>query len=240
MEYHPEHNQEKTAPEETAAEFEIQNELETRRELEKRRRFEKIFEDLRLAYLEETRRDSLTGAYNRKGLEEGFLAMKARLARKDEERREGQIPCLTLMLLDVDNFKAINDTHGHLEGDAALKILVEKLSESIREGDIIARYGGEEFVLLFPGATKEEVLLRFGKDDSKDKPASFSFNIENEKEKVFSVSVSGAVTEYDSEEDFEKCVGRADKGLYFAKRNGKNMIIDEEELEDRSTNEEAA
>ncbi|NTV12217.1 MAG: diguanylate cyclase, partial [Zoogloea sp.] len=96
------------------------------------------------------RLDALTGALNRKGLDE---AMEREIARA---RRQGSSLCLAL--LDVDNFKRINDRHGHHAGDDALRHLARVIRDTLRPQDIVARYGGEEFVVLLPDTEQPEAV----------------------------------------------------------------------------------
>ena len=91
--------------------------------------------------------DPLTGCLNRRGFEQVLGQTVAAASRRGGE--------LSLLAIDIDHFKAINDTSGHLAGDAVLRELVEVLMRSSRGGDVVARVGGEEFVILLPDADNE-------------------------------------------------------------------------------------
>ena len=97
--------------------------------------------------------DLVTGLKNRRGFEEAFAQELDRVNR-------GQSKGGIMVLIDLDNFKAINDTHSHLAGDAALKLVGEALMQEIRTMDTAARLGGDEFVLLLSNARKEDILAR--------------------------------------------------------------------------------
>lgn len=96
------------------------------------------------------REDQLTGAFNRRGLAEHF--------QREISRAERTGAPLSLALLDVDNFKQLNDKYGHLAGDDALKYLVDTIKHSLRPADIVARFGGEEFVILMPDTPEDEAV----------------------------------------------------------------------------------
>ena len=124
---------------------------------------------------------------------------------------------LAIGLLDVDNFKKLNDQMGHQTGDEALKFLARRVGECLRPVDVVARYGGEEFVVLLPDTPAEEgqqVLTRLQRTLS----AEF---FTHEDKKVF-ITFSAGVTSYRLGEAIEAALERADVGLYEAKRTGKN------------------
>jgi diguanylate cyclase len=158
---------------------------------------------------EEVATDPLTQIANRRGLEKAFETERARVNRQGAPMAIG--------LLDVDNFKKLNDTLGHQTGDEALKFLARRVSESLRPMDVVARYGGEEFVVLLPNTQAEEaqgVLTRL------QRQLSAEFFTQGE-QKVF-ITFSAGVTLYRDQEPIETALERADLALYDAKRTGKN------------------
>jgi len=163
----------------------------------------------------EVQTDQLTKIANRRGLEAAFNTEQAKL------EREGSV--LALALLDVDNFKKLNDTLGHAAGDVALSSLAARVTQMLRPGDLVARYGGEEFVLMLPRTPLDEaqqVLTRLQRSLS---AALFM----HEGKDVF-VTFSAGITLYRLGEKLEEALDRADEGLYEAKRTGKNRacIVD--------------
>jgi diguanylate cyclase len=158
---------------------------------------------------DEVSTDPLTQIANRRGLARAFEAERSRVD------RVGGL--LAIGLLDVDNFKKLNDTLGHHTGDEALKFLSRRVSECLRPSDVIARYGGEEFVVLLPETEVDEaqqVLTRL------QRQLSAEFFTQDE-HKVF-ITFSAGVTQYRADEPIEAGLDRADLALYEAKRTGKN------------------
>ena len=158
---------------------------------------------------DEVSTDPLTQIANRRGLMRAFEAEQARVERQGTP--------LAVGLLDVDNFKKLNDQLGHQTGDEALKFLARRVSESLRPVDVVARYGGEEFVVMLPDTPLEEaqlVLTRLQRNLS----AEF---FTHDTHKVF-ITFSAGVTTYRAGEAIEAALDRADVALYEAKRTGKN------------------
>ena len=158
------------------------------------------------------REDQLTGSLNRRGLDDVF---ERETARSD---RRGTPLCIAI--LDLDDFKRLNDTHGHLVGDAALKHLVKIVKETIRSMDVIARFGGEEFVILLPETSVEaafQTMTRLQRELTKH-----FFMHENEK---LLITFSAGVALRNPNEDQAALVKRADKAMYQAKQSGKNRVV---------------
>jgi diguanylate cyclase len=158
---------------------------------------------------DEVSTDQLTQIANRRGLMQAFEVERARL-----ERNGGE---LSIGLLDIDNFKRLNDELGHSAGDEALKSLAAVVSKTLRPTDRVARYGGEEFVVLLPetpAAEGEQVLTRLQR--------SLTGGLFMHKEKQIFVTFSAGVTGYRLSERIEDSLERADQALYEAKRTGKN------------------
>ncbi len=158
------------------------------------------------------RHDPLTGALNRKGLDE---ALEREIARM---RRFGT--SLSLALLDVDNFKQINDAHGHVVGDNALRHLARVVKDTLRPQDSIARYGGEEFLILLPETEPEQaqiILIRLQRELTRR-----YFLAQHEH---LLITFSAGIACLGDTEDPMKAIERADKAMYAAKRAGKNRVM---------------
>src|SRR5574343_1823269 len=158
------------------------------------------------------RHDQLTGVLNRRGLEEIFNKEVARAVRHDT--------VLCVALLDIDNFKKLNDSMGHDAGDEALIHLAAVCRETLRPQDTVARYGGEEFVILLPGTALEDAtqaLMRLQRELTRN---FFLFN----NEKVL-ITFSAGVTQMMEADSFSTLIQRADKAMYEAKTTGKNKVI---------------
>ncbi|WP_298011342.1 diguanylate cyclase [uncultured Aquabacterium sp.] len=153
--------------------------------------------------------DPLTQVANRRGLEKAFEAERSRVDRSNT--------ALVVALLDVDNFKKLNDQLGHNTGDEALRFLARRVSECLRPVDVVARYGGEEFVVMLPDTSLEEgqaALTRL------QRTLSAEFFTHDDK-KVF-ITFSAGATLYRAGESMEAALERADLALYEAKQSGKN------------------
>ena len=161
---------------------------------------------------EMVRHDPLTGALNRKGMNEAIEAEVARTRRKNTK--------LCMALLDIDNFKKLNDTLGHAAGDAALVHLSKVVQETIRPQDILARYGGEEFVVLLPDTPVENAVNAMVRVQRELTRRFFLHN----NDKVL-ITFSCGVAELGDNEDPHEALKRADAGMYLAKRAGKNRVV---------------
>lgn len=158
---------------------------------------------------DEVSTDVLTEVANRRGLMQAFDVETARL-----ERQGGE---LAIGLLDIDNFKRLNDTLGHAVGDTALKTLAGHVQKQLRAVDIVARFGGEEFVVLLPGVPVDEAQLTLTR---LQRTLTASLFMHDGRE-VF-VTFSAGVTRFRPGEALEAALERADEALYEAKRTGKN------------------
>jgi diguanylate cyclase len=159
---------------------------------------------------EEVSTDLLTQVANRRGLMQAFEAESARAAREPAQ-------LLAVGLIDIDNFKKLNDTLGHAAGDVALKNLAAAVKERLRPVDHLARFGGEEFVVLLPGTRVEEAQQALTRLQRSLTEALFL----HEGREVF-VTFSAGVTAWRSGEALQPALERADEALYEAKRTGKN------------------
>jgi len=157
------------------------------------------------------RYDQLTGAMNRRGLEEMFEKEKARAERH-------QVP-MCVALLDIDNFKKLNDSLGHDVGDQALVHLAKVCRDSLRPQDTVARYGGEEFVILLPETAEKEAVVALTRLQRELTKRFFL----HKNEKVL-ITFSAGVTEMKPEDTQTTLIKRADEAMYTAKRSGKNRV----------------
>ncbi|AXX89614.1 hypothetical protein CKA55_06805 [Arcobacter suis] len=169
--------------------------------------------------LEETKRiyqeklantDPLTGAYNRRYLNEFSYEYLKIVKRENKD--------LSLLLLDLDDFKNINDTFGHEIGDIVIKQLVEISKSSIRESDLIIRFGGDEFIILLPNTNIQSA--RFVANKIINKITEYNKN------KEFNFSISVGISHYQiGDNSIDNIILRADKSLYKAKKIGKNCVV---------------
>jgi diguanylate cyclase len=160
---------------------------------------------------EQVRADQLTGSLNRNGLDEVFAREKNRAERHDRP--------LCVALLDVDNFKRLNDTYGHAAGDDALRHLVRVVKAALRPADMVARLGGEEFVIVLPESTVEsavQTMTRLQRELTKH-----FFLHDNEK---LLITFSAGVARHRHGEDQAALLQRADRAMYQAKHSGKNQV----------------
>jgi len=154
--------------------------------------------------------DSLTGAYNRTPLEIIFDETV-----KDWKRKGG--PVFSVVLLDLDHFKEINDTFGHPAGDEVLKTLVQTIQQTIRQSDVIFRWGGEEFLLLLKECPPAEACATAEMIREKIKATPFQFE-----DRTINVTISLGVAGYRDMETRQSITSRADKAMYRAKQQGRN------------------
>jgi len=157
--------------------------------------------------------DGLTGLFNHRNFQEKLTAEFRRLERFSAS--------LSLLLIDIDFFKKINDSYGHPAGDEVLREVSRIIRETIRSVDIPARYGGEEFAALLPG-TNHEGALKMA-ERLRESIEKTNFPIEGKKLRV-SVSIGAATSPHDAAAK-EELVEKADKALYYAKRNGRNRCV---------------
>ena len=158
--------------------------------------------------------DHLSGLLNRREAEK-------RLAEDAARARRGE-GVLTVGIMDVNQFKSVNDTYGHQAGDACIRHVAQVIRRNIREGDWLARWGGDEFLLVLhdasPFAPTDEVLQRIVRE-LKRKPV----RLLRGEELVLSVSVGA--TRYSVEEDPRRALARADEAMYEAKREGRPWVL---------------
>ncbi len=168
----------------------------------------------REAIQHEASRDSLTGLYNRSSI---LALLQRELARGSRELRP-----LGVVLLDLDRFKLVNDTYGHIAGDQVLREAGKRLRESMRAYDAIGRYGGEEFLILLPGCDEEAAVEQAERMRSvlADGPVMIGDDV------PYAMTGSFGVTSIVPEPttSSEQLIKKADQALYLAKDNGRNRV----------------
>ncbi|RMD45580.1 GGDEF domain-containing protein [Candidatus Pacearchaeota archaeon] len=173
-------------------------------------RVSQILKDLKdslYALYEAATRDEKTKTYNMKFFSNIF-EMELEKAKRGKQK-------LSLLILDIDFFKKLNDKYGHLIGDSVLIELAKTLQSNLRKYDILARFGGEEFVILLPetsGKRAVKVAERLRKSLHK-----------NPTLKKFNITISIGATEYKQKDSQKRMFSRADKALYSSKKNGRNQ-----------------
>ncbi len=163
----------------------------------------------------ETLTDPLTGLTNRRGFDEE-ISHCFRVAEKTKQN-------FSLIIADLDHFKRINDTFGHLTGDQILRLAARCVSEAVKGRDTAARYGGEEFAILLPGTGRGGAMAvaeQIRKAVQSKKVVKRSTG-----EAIGTVTISLGVTEWSSLDTIDSLIERADACLYTAKREGRNRVI---------------
>jgi len=156
--------------------------------------------------------DPLTGLYNREYMFEY-------LTNKMKEVKRYHFP-LSIAIIDIDFFKKINDTYGHLIGDCVLKELSNLLKQNFRDTDVVARYGGEEFIVIIPFASKKEAFKKM--ESFRKLVKEFVFC----DKKYIKLTISVGVAQLDIKKDnIESLIKKADDRLYEAKKSGRNRVI---------------
>ena len=161
--------------------------------------------------------DYLTGSYNRR-----FILETLEIEFMKSKRYSFSLSCI---LLDIDNFKSINDRYGHQVGDFTLKTIAEMIQETIREVDIFGRNGGEEFLVILPNTKVHDAATVAEK--IRKKIAQLRFDTGNEEVGSFSLTLSLGVSDIlsNNPETVEELLCNTDKALYEAKNNNKNQYV---------------
>ncbi len=159
-------------------------------------------------------RESLTGLFNQNYI-------RQRLEEEIYRSRRYNHP-VSLLMIDLDNFKSMNDRYGHTAGDHLLKYFSQLITETVRPSDIAARYGGEEFLIILPETAEEEALIVA--DRIQKRISLYPFRIDSRKEDVqFTISV-GVSTFPEFGQSGDELITLADVALYQAKKEGKNKV----------------
>jgi sigma-B regulation protein RsbQ len=151
--------------------------------------------------------DELTGCYNRRE-----MSLKMSITRRQMKRRQMSF---AVLMLDLDDFKAVNDTYGHTEGDKVLKEFGAILMKNARVDDVVARYGGEEFLIILPEVDENSAILAANRIHKN------MHNINSLAEKI-TVSIGISIMSYENSLCDHEIIGIADKALYTSKNSGKN------------------
>jgi diguanylate cyclase (GGDEF)-like protein len=169
------------------------------------------FQEAMSRQVRNARKDTLTGLYSRRFMDEQLPGLM-------ESHRRNRHP-MSLLIIDLDHFKAINDTHGHLVGDEVLRQVAGAMQSAVRGDDMAIRYGGEEFCILLPGSDADQAFL-IG-ERIRTAIAELDFN---HLDADLKVTTSGGVACLGDREELEEWLQRADLALYSAKHAGRNQI----------------
>jgi diguanylate cyclase (GGDEF)-like protein len=173
-----------------------------------------------LAALDYGERDTLTGMLNRKTFEASFEKLRQRL--QASSTATTSVEPSWLALADIDKFKSINDSHGHLFGDEVLLLVAQQMAKCFRGADQLFRFGGEEFVIVLDHATETGAGIAF--DRFRAAVAAFDFP------QIGHVTLSLGYSRITPADGPTTCVERADAALYYAKNHGRNNVRNFEEL----------
>jgi diguanylate cyclase len=169
----------------------------------------------------ESERDGLTGVYNRRSFDRFLSDLMTKHTTPEEP--------FTLLMIDIDNFKRLNDSFGHPAGDSVLSAVARKCRQMIRIQDFLARYGGEEFAVVLPGAGLRDAVKK-GRQIC-EAIASTRYLLEGSGcQQPLSLSVSIGVSAHAAADTPAALIGRADRALYLAKASGKNCVRSEKDL----------
>lgn len=157
--------------------------------------------------------DELTGLYNRRWLKN--------ILSRQMKRGQYSDAALSLLMIDVDHFKEINDTRGHLVGDQVLKLIAQVMIDNVRPTDFVARYGGEEFVTVLPASDLAAALVVASRVNRAIRESS---KVIAEWGRLPDVTVSIGIAQMRDQESMDEFIGRADRALYRAKKKGRNRV----------------
>lgn len=180
-----------------------------------------------LTLMNENERDTLTGLLNRKTFDQKINGIITDLHQRHKQRKTDNDESAYLAIFDIDHFKKVNDTHGHLIGDEVLLLFSRLMSKSFRDKDLLFRFGGEEFVGIFECPSDQDMssmLNRF-----RQVIANYDFP------QVGKVTVSSGFTKIVTHDLSSKIIDRADVALYHAKHSGRNQVYQHEKLVDTGT-----
>jgi len=167
-----------------------------------------------LQMLQGTYRDALTGLYNRRAFNEKIQQLLD--TSNNYKRRAKQYSPTVYVMLDIDHFKSINDSMGHLFGDEVLLLLAQQMTESFRDNDLLFRYGGEEFAMVLMDITPEQAQQTL--DRFRKKIANHKFP------NISQVTVSIGYTHFDTSLTMDELISQADNSLYYCKTTTRNTV----------------
>ena len=182
----------------------------------RRKRFQDYLRDKFQQGLELAITDSLTGLYNRRYMESHLAAMV-------QDGLQNNKP-VSILIFDIDFFKAVNDTHGHAAGDTVLKEFAQRISQNVRGVDLACRMGGEEFVVVMPDT--DLAYATMVAERLRQRVGEYPFKVDDGLELNVTVSIGIGVVE-EAGDTGEKVLERADAALYRAKRDGRNRVVSE-------------
>jgi diguanylate cyclase (GGDEF)-like protein/PAS domain S-box-containing protein len=191
------------------------------RDITERKRIGEALQDSENRYRELSIVDDLTQLYNSRHF---YFQLKIELERSNRYEHP-----LTLLMLDLDDFKAFNDTYGHIEGDRVLRRLGQVVKRCLRETDLAYRYGGEEFTILLPMTTSADGAVTAERIRAEIKKEIFSPAPGQD----VHLTVSIGLAQYKPKEDMKAFVHRVDQWMYQGKKNGKDRVCSESELQEQ-------
>ncbi|MEK7125160.1 MAG: GGDEF domain-containing protein [Patescibacteria group bacterium] len=166
--------------------------------------------------------DELTGVLNRRGfLEEAGKSFAAIIPAKTEDERRRELPVpFSVVFLDIDNFKKVNDSFGHDAGDEVLRAVGKLLPAHFRARDAVGRWGGEEFVIALLGADAK--VTHQVAERMRQAVANFDVPIGD---KILRVTLSIGIAQHAKDQDLSTLITHADEAMYQAKKSGKNRVV---------------
>ncbi|MEK7159521.1 MAG: GGDEF domain-containing protein [Patescibacteria group bacterium] len=172
--------------------------------------------------VEELSVDSVTGLLSKKMFEGYYAKMFAQIARGNHGvmANEQLVFPMALLMIDLDYFKLVNDTHGHLVGDEVLRFVGSAINSLVREADLCGRFGGEELVVVLPKCTTEDAVKIALKIRRRIKQESFEV-----KTGTFSINVTIGVASWQLGMTRDELIAHADKALYHGKENGRDCVV---------------
>lgn len=190
--------------------------LKLQKKLAQVNQYSKSLADVNESLARVAAKDGLTGLYN-----QSFA--KERL-QQEIYRTERYKHSLSLLMIDLDDFKELNDKYGHVVGDRMLKTLARLMVEIIRPSDIPARYGGEEFLIILPETISENAVKVA--ERIRQRIESYPFEINHTRDRTYQITISTGVCSYpDYGRTAEDLINLADAALYGAKKGGKNRVV---------------